>query len=82
MATSSPSPGARTATTSPGLLVVDGRISDAVVYFYPVFADSAKPSPRNWNIVVASFEDVFAFVAGQVIPDMKEWALVEDAAEL
>jgi len=65
-----------------GLLVVDGRISDAVVYFHPVFADSATPSPGTWNIVVASFEDVFAFVAGQVIPDMKEWALVEDAAEL
>ncbi|WP_369935249.1 hypothetical protein [Xanthomonas tesorieronis] len=65
-----------------GLLVVDGRITESVVYFHPVFADSAKPSPRTWNIVVASFEDVFAFVAGQVIADMKEWALVEDAAEL
>lgn len=65
-----------------GLLLVDGRISDTVVYFHPAFADSSKPLHRTWNIVVASFEDVFAFVAGQVIPDMKEWALVEDAAEL
>lgn len=65
-----------------GLLVIDGRISDTVVYFHPVFADSSQPSQRTWNIVVASFEDVFAFVAGQVIPDMKEWALAEDAAEL
>lgn len=62
-----------------GLLVVDGRITETVVHFHPVFADSSKSSPRTWNIVVASFEDVFAFVAGQVIPDMKEWALVEDA---
>lgn len=65
-----------------GLLLADGRISDTVVYFHPAFADSSKPLPGTWNIVVASFEDVFAFVAGQVIPDMKEWALVEDAADV
>lgn len=63
-----------------GLLLVDGRITETAVHFHPVFADSSTSSPRTWNIVVASVEDVFAFVAGQMIPDMKEWALVEDAA--
>ncbi|HCQ45851.1 MAG TPA: hypothetical protein DIW53_03235 [Achromobacter sp.] len=65
-----------------GLLVVDGRITDRVVYFHPVFADSSQPSPRTWNIVCDAYEDVFDFVKARVIEDMKDWALVEDAADL
>lgn len=65
-----------------GLELVGGRITDKVVYFHPVFADSSKPSPRTWNIVAATYSDVFEFVAQRVVPDMKDWALVEDAADL
>ncbi|MDQ1061274.1 hypothetical protein [Stenotrophomonas sp. SORGH_AS_0282] len=65
-----------------GLLIVDGRITDRVVYFHPVFADSSQPSPRTWNIVCDAYEDVFEFVKARVIEDMKEWALFEDAADL
>ncbi len=65
-----------------GLLIVDGRITDRVVYFHPVFADSSQPSPRTWNIVCDVYEDVFEFVKARVIEDMKECALDEDAADL
>lgn len=65
-----------------GLEVVGGRITDKVVYFHPVFGDSSRSSPRTWNIVAATYGDVFDFVAQRVVPDMKDWALVEDAADL
>lgn len=67
-----------------GLEVVNGKITDKVVYFHPVFASDAldPSSPRTWNIVCGVFDDVFEFVAKQVIPDMKDWALVEDASDL
>lgn len=65
-----------------GLLIVDGRITDRVVYFHPVFADSSQPSPRTWNIVCDTYEDVFEFVKARVIEDMKDCALDEDAADL
>jgi hypothetical protein len=65
-----------------GLKVVNGRITEKVIYFHPVFGDTSKPTSRTWNIVNATFEDVFEFVAKQVIPDMKDWALVEDAKDL
>ncbi|PPT31510.1 hypothetical protein XabCFBP2524_20870 [Xanthomonas axonopodis pv. begoniae] len=65
-----------------GLELVDGRTTDKVVYFHPVFVDSSRSSSRTWNIVTASFSDVFEFVAKCVIPDMKDWALTEDAADL
>lgn len=65
-----------------GLELVDGRVTDRVVYFHPVFADSSRSSPRTWNIVNTTYDDVFAFVAQRVIPDMSDWALVEDAANL
>ena len=65
-----------------GLELIGGRITDKVVYFHPVFGDSSAPSPRTWNIVTATYGDVFEFVAQCVIPDMKDWALTEDAADL
>jgi hypothetical protein len=65
-----------------GLLIVDGRITDRVVHFHPVFSGSSQPSPRTWDIVFGTYEDVFEFVRAIVIEDMKEWALVEDAADL
>lgn len=65
-----------------GLELVDGRITDTVIYFHPVFDGSTQPSSRTWNIVLDTYDDVFAFVAKCVIPDMKDWALTEDAADL
>jgi hypothetical protein len=63
-----------------GLEIIEGKLIDRVIYFHPVF--STIPSDRNWNIVNGVFEDVFEFVANQVIPDMKDWALTEDANDL
>ena len=67
-----------------GLEVVDGDITNKVLYFHPVFGSgtSDSSSPRTWNIICATFDDVFEFVAKQVVPDMKDWALVEDANDL
>jgi hypothetical protein len=67
-----------------GLEIVNGKITDKVVCFHPVFARGASDlsAPRTWNIVCGVFDDVFEFVAKQVIPDMKDWALVEDASDL
>lgn len=67
-----------------GLEIRDGELTDRVIYFHPVFASSFEdPStPRTWNIVVEAFNDVFDFVAQRVIPDMKDWAVVEDAGDL
>ena len=65
-----------------GLEVVDGRITEKVIYFHPVFGDGSRQSPRTWNIVIGSFEDVFEFVRRRVVPDMKDWAREEDAADL
>lgn len=65
-----------------GLLVVDGRITERVVHFHPVFSNTSKPSPRTWNIVLHCYDDVFDFVRAQVIGGMKDWSLAEDAADL
>ncbi|WP_322405472.1 hypothetical protein [Massilia luteola] len=65
-----------------GLELVGGRVTEKVVYFHPVFSDSSKGSPRTWNIVITTYEDVFEFVAQRVVPDMKDWALTEDARDL
>ena len=65
-----------------GLQVVEGRITDTVICFHPVFGGVSIPPPRTWNIVDSTFEDVFEFVARQVIPDMKDWALISDARDL
>jgi hypothetical protein len=65
-----------------GLELVDGNITNKVLCFHPVFADSSKPSPRTWQIVSATYEDVFEFVGQRVAPDMRDWALTEDAADL
>lgn len=65
-----------------GLELVGGRITDKVVHFHPAFGKSSESFPRNWNIVSATYEDVFEFAAQCVIPDMKDWALTEDAKDL
>ncbi|GEM_PF-529730 len=65
-----------------GLLVVDGRVTDQVICFHPVFGQGAHSSPRSWNIVCAVYDDVFDFFQDLVIPDMKDWANEEDASEL
>ncbi|MBN1186807.1 MAG: hypothetical protein JXB49_31305 [Bacteroidales bacterium] len=63
-----------------GLEVVDGKITDKVIYFHPVF--SSDVSDRNWDIVCSQYEDVFDFMSKQVMDDMKDWALTEDANDL
>lgn len=65
-----------------GLEVFGGRVTEKVLHFHPVFGDSAEPSPRTWNIVTGTYEDVFEFVARCVVPDMRDWALTEDATDL
>jgi hypothetical protein len=61
-----------------GLQIVDGRITDRVIYFHPSFGSNVP----EWDIVNTTFEDVFDFVAKRVLPDMKDWASTEDASEL
>jgi hypothetical protein len=63
-----------------GLEILDGIITSKVIVFHPVF--STEPSQRRWNIVNAIFSDVFDFVSNQVIPDMKDWSIDEDAFDL
>ncbi|MGF1733579.1 hypothetical protein [Photobacterium kasasachensis] len=63
-----------------GLEIVNGQITDTVIVFHPSF--SSNKSERSWNIVDAEFEDVFEFVSNHVIPDMKDWAFTEDAADI
>ena len=67
-----------------GLEIVGGKITDKVIYFHPVFARAPtnEAQGNDWNIVCGIFEDVFEFVAEQVVPDMKDWASEEDASEL
>lgn len=63
-----------------GLEILDGKITEKVISFHPVF--SMGESKKQWHIVNETYIDVFEFVSKQVIDDMKEWALVEDANEL
>lgn len=67
-----------------GLEVVDGRITDRVIHFHPVFAtgNQAPSTEPEWNIVCGVFDDVFSFMAERVVPDMKDWAQVEDASDI
>ena len=67
-----------------GLEIQDGKVTNKVIYFHPVFTTNAseKPAPRTWNIVCGDYEDVFDFLANCVVPDMKDWATEEDASEL
>ena len=61
-----------------GLEIVGNKITDKVLYFHPVFGGGSS----QWDIVCDEFEDVFEFVKQQVITDMKDWALVEDAFDI
>ena len=63
-----------------GLEIVDGNITDEVIVFHPSFSTSTNE--KHWDIVNQVFGDVFDFVSEQVIPDMKMWALTEDASEI
>ncbi len=63
-----------------GLEIVNGIITDKVLYFHPVFSSGVSDS--EWDIVDSAFEDVFEFMSKQIIPDMKDWAITEDASEL
>jgi hypothetical protein len=66
-----------------GLEIVQGAVTDRVIYFHPSFTASPNEQrDRGWNIVDGVFEDVFEFVAKQIVPDMKAWALTEDASDL
>jgi hypothetical protein len=61
-----------------GLEIINGKITDKVLYFHPVFGESTS----KWDIVCGEFTDVFEFVKAQVLEDMKDWALTEDAFSL
>lgn len=63
-----------------GFEIVDGKITDKVILFHPVFGSGR--SERSWDIVDSQFNDVFEFLSNQIVPDMKDWALTEDASEL
>ena len=63
-----------------GLEIIKGKVTDRVICFHPVFSHGVPD--RKWNIVSAVFEDVFEFMSKQVIPDMKDWAITEDASDL
>jgi len=67
-----------------GLEIVGGKITDKVIYFHPVFARAPtnEVQGKGWNIVCGVFEDVFEFIAKQVVPDMKDWSSEEDASDL
>jgi hypothetical protein len=67
-----------------GLKIQDGKVTDTVIHFHPVFATSSSSATADpaWNIVSGVFEDVFEFLANRVVPDMKDWASVEDASAL
>ena len=67
-----------------GIEIIEGKFTNKVIHFHPVFASSSTTElqKRGWNIVCGVFDDVFDFVAKQVVPDMKDWALVEDASDL
>ncbi|MES9818589.1 MAG: hypothetical protein ABW155_18275 [Candidatus Thiodiazotropha sp.] len=63
-----------------GIEIVDGKFTNKVIYFHPVFSNGS--SDKSWDIVSALYEDVFEFMANQIIADMKDWALTEDAADI
>lgn len=63
-----------------GLEVVDRKVTEKVIVFHPVFSIGADEN--QWNIVNSTYADVFEFFQKQVVPDMKEWALTEDASDL
>lgn len=61
-----------------GLEIIEGVITDRVIYFHPSFGNNVP----GWDIVCGEYEDTFTFIASVVIPDMKDWALTEDADEI
>lgn len=67
-----------------GLMILNGKATDKVIHFHPVFASSAtdNSSSNAWGIVCDEYEEVFEFFAKRVVPDMKDRALVEDASDL
>jgi hypothetical protein len=64
-----------------GLEIVDGQVTQKVICFHPVFGSATADSPRTWNIVQETHEDVFEFLSRRVLLDMKEWASTADAGE-
>ena len=68
-----------------GLLIRRGVVTDEVIGFHPVFGGTKHALPvrkRAWDIVTSTHRDVFAFFAGVVLPDARDWASVENAADL
>ncbi|WP_154222690.1 hypothetical protein [Marinicella rhabdoformis] len=63
-----------------GLEISNGLVTDKVLVFHPTF--TTGKSKRDWDIINAEFEDVFGFLSHQIVSDMKDWALTEDAIEL
>lgn len=61
-----------------GLEIKDNKILEKVLYFHLGFQQSSS----KWNIVKAEHADVFDFLARKVVPDMRDWALTDDAYDL
>lgn len=65
-----------------GFLIVDGLITDKVIYFHPSYTSNPKAQRESgWSIVTGEYNDIFEFFAEVIVPDMREWALVDDAEE-
>jgi hypothetical protein len=64
------------------LEIINGVITEKVICFHPVFSTSTLESARTWNIVNATYQNTFEFMAHQVIADMQMWAESEDANDL
>ena len=66
-----------------GFLLVDGIITEKVIHFHPSYtSNSDTQKASGWSIVNGEYEDIFEFFAKVVMPDMKEWAITEDADDL
>jgi len=65
-----------------GFLVIDGEITDQVIYFHPSYTSNPKAQRESdWSIVTGEYNDIFEFFAAVVVSDMREWALTDDAEE-
>lgn len=60
-----------------GFEVADGRATDRVIVFHPAWSGRAE----EW-LIEAEYEDLWAFVAGHVVGEMKWWADEAELAEM
>jgi len=63
-----------------GLEIAGNKITNRVICFQSV--SMPNELELNWNVVDAIYEDVFVFVAKQIMPDMQALSFKKDAADL